>query len=132
MKIVKFLLLMSLAVISTASAFGQERFVNCTAAYLNNKLVVNEYSPEGRCELSKSASGELTVQTMSDATPTGKTNFKIAIRDGGTKTLLSFSDKIYQQLDIKTVLDKCSPGDAIVLLTTDDRYALPHNEILVK
>ena len=126
------LFLSVLCAATAATAFGQDRFVNCTAAYLDNKLVVNEYSPDGRCELNPSATGELTVQTMNDTTPTGKINFKIAIRDGNTKTLLSISDKTYQQVDIKTLLPKCRPGDSIVLLTMDDRYALPHNEILVK
>ena len=132
MNIVKMLFLVTFCATSVSTAFGQERFTNCAAAYLNNKLVVNEYSPEGHCELSKSATGELTVQTMNDTTPTGKTSFKIAIRDGNTKTLFSFSNKTYQQIDLKAVLDKCKPGDAVVLLTTGDQYALPHNEILVK
>ena len=132
MNIVKMLFLVAFCATTVSTTFGQERFTNCAAAYLNNKLVVNEYSPEGHCELSKSATGELTVQTMNDTTPTGKTSFKIAIRDGNTKTLFSFSNKTYQQIDLKAVLDKCKPGDAVVLLTTGDQYALPHNEILVK
>ena len=99
---------------------------------MDSKLVVNDYSPEGYCELSKSASGELTVQTMSDLVPIGKINFKLAIRDGNSKTLMSYSNKTYQEVDIKPLLAKCKPGDAIVLLTLDDRYALLHNEILVK
>jgi hypothetical protein len=45
---------------------------------------------------------------------------------------MSYSNKTYQEVDIKPLLAKCKPGDAIVLLTLDDRYALPHNEILVK
>jgi len=125
---------MSLLAFSAISAatFGQERFTNCTAAYLDNKLVVNDYSPDGHCEILKSATGELTVQTMNDTAPTGKTNFKIAIRDGNTKTLLSFSDKAYKEIPVEKILAKCQLGDAIVLLTLDNRYALPHNEILVK
>ncbi len=132
MNSLKLLLFLAVFAISASFAFGQEKFTNCTAAYLDNKLVVSEYSPTGFCEIGESASGELTVQTMDDTTPTGKTSFKIAIRDGGTKTLLSFSDKTYKEIPIKQVLAKCKPGDAIVLLTTDSRYALPHNEILIK
>ncbi len=119
-----------------SSSFGQERFTNCAAAFLDGKIVVNEYSPTGHCEMLKSATGELTVQTADlspeHCIPTGKIGFKIAIRDGNTKTLISFSDKTYKQLDIKPVLAKCKPGDSIVLLTTDDEFALPHSEILIK
>ncbi|MBK8568243.1 MAG: hypothetical protein IPN76_34295 [Saprospiraceae bacterium] len=132
MTCVKNLFFLTFIIVSISSAAGQDRFTNCAAAYLDSKLVVNDYSPEGYCELSKSASGELTVQTMSDLVPIGKINFKLAIRDGNSKTLMSYSNKTYQEVDIKPLLAKCKPGDAIVLLTLDDRYALPHNEILVK
>ena len=132
MTCIKNLFFLTFIIVSISSAAGQDRFTNCAAAYLDSKLVVNDYSPEGYCELSKSASGELTVQTMSDLVPIGKINFKLAIRDGNSKTLMSYSNKTYQEVDIKPLLAKCKPGDAIVLLTLDDRYALPHNEILVK
>lgn len=132
MTCVKNLFFLTFIIVSISSAAGQDRFTNCAAAYLDSKLVVNDYSPEGYCELSKSASGELTVQTMSDLVPIGKINFKLAIRDGNSKTLMSYSKKTYQEVDIKPLLAKCKPGDAIVLLTLDDRYALLHNEILVK
>ncbi|MCU0346839.1 MAG: hypothetical protein MUC59_07835 [Saprospiraceae bacterium] len=128
----KLLLFLTTFAFGASTAFGQDKFSNCTAAYLNNKLVVNEYSPDGYCEVLKTASGELTVQTMDDTAPTGKTSFKIAIRDGSTKTLCSISDKTYREIPIERVLAKCKPGDAIVLLTTNDRYSLPHNEIWVK
>ena len=135
MNIVKTVLTVAACAASTW-AFGQTRFTNCAAAFLDNKMVVNDYSPTGHCEIKQNAAGELTVQTANlspdNSIPTGKIGFKIAIRDGNTKTLISFSDKTFQQLDIKTVLAKCKPGDAIVLLTTNDEYALPHNEILVK
>ncbi len=136
MNILKMLFLVAVTAATSLTACGQTGFSNCAAAFLDTKMVVNDYSPSGHCEISKSASGELTVQTANlssdGGVPTGKIGFKIAIRNGNTKTLLSFSDKTYKQLDIKTVLAKCKPGDAIVLLTTDDEFALPHNEILVK
>ncbi|MBI5916610.1 MAG: hypothetical protein HY842_14630 [Bacteroidetes bacterium] len=136
MNILKILFLVAVCAGITPTAFGQHPFTNCSAAFLDNKIVVNQYTDQGHCELPKSANGELTVQTANlspdNNFPTGKMSFRIAIRDGNTKTLFSFSDKTYKQVDIKTVLAKCRPGDAIVLLTTDDQYALPHNEILVK
>ena len=136
MKSIKMLLCLAFFAATITSAFGQKQFSNCAAAFVDTKMVVNDYSPTGHCEITTSASGELTVQSANlnsdGGVPTGKIGFRIAIRDGNTKTLLSFSDKTYKQLDIKTVLAKCKAGDAIVLLTTDDEFALPHNEILVK
>lgn len=136
MNFLKMLFLVAVCAAPLSSAFGQKQFTNCAAAFLDSKMVVNDYSPSGHCELTKSASGELSVQTANltsdGGVPTGKIGFRIAIRDGNTQTLLSYSDKTFKQLDIKTVLAKCKPGDSIVLLTTNDEFALPHSEILVK
>ena len=116
-------------------AFSQEAFQNCTAAFLDNKIVVDDYSPTGKCGLAANATGQLTVCTA-DLSPTSsravdKINFKIAIRDHQTKTLVMYSNENYRQVDIQKILSKCRKGDHIVLLTLDNRYALPHNEILV-
>ncbi len=136
MNFIKMLFLIAICSAPISSAFGQKQFTNCAAAFLDNKMVVDDYSPTGHCEIAKSATGELSVQTANlssdGGVPTGKIGFKIAIRDGNTKTLFSFSDKTYKQVDIKTVLAKCKAGDAIVLLTTDAEFALPHSEILIK
>lgn len=129
-----FCLLLTFA--ATLSALGQERFTNCAAAFIDQRMVVDEYTPDGKCKISAAATGQLTVQTADlspeRSVPTGKIEFRIAIRDGHTKTLLSFSDQVYQQIDVRQVLDKCRPGDTIVLMTVKDRYSLPHHEISVE
>ena len=61
-----------------------------------------------------------------------KISFKIILRDGATKTLLSYSDTTYEGIDIQKVLGKCKKGDAILISLVKDQYALPHNEILVE
>ncbi len=112
------------------SAFSQ----SCTAAFLDNKIVVDEYTTTGKCSLPATATGKLTVCTA-DLSPTSsvavdKITFKIAIRNQ-TNTLVMYSDKDFREVDIQKVLSKCRKGDHIVLLTLDNGYALPHNEILV-
>jgi hypothetical protein len=115
---------------------AQNRFNNCSAAFLSQKMIVDDYSPEGKCVLKNTASGELTVNTatydnnkwqMGD-----KISFKLTIRDGKTKTLLSFSDATYTEIDVKKILTKCQKGDFILISIIKDEYALPHNEILVE
>ena len=125
-------------VLSSTALFGQSNdFTNCTAVLLNNKMVVNEYTPTGKCELSIDAKGVFTVQPVSlsdngSAEPQGKHRFKIAIRDFNTKTMISFSDQTYMEIDASKVLSQCRKGDAIVFITLDRQLALPHNEVLVK
>lgn len=97
---------------------------------------MDEYSPKGKCVLPATATGKLTVCTV-DLSPTtskivDRIPFRVAIRDKNTKTLLAFSSEEVKQVDVKTVLAKCKKGDHIVLLTVDDTYAMPHNEILVQ
>ena len=121
------------------AAFGaqaQNNFNNCAAAFLNNKMVVNEYSTMGKCVVSATATGELSLSTV-DLSPTeskavDRIGFKIAIRDQNTKTLTMFAGEDFKQVDIQKVLAKCKKGDHIVLLTLDAQYALPHNEMLVQ
>jgi hypothetical protein len=112
-----------------------EPFTECSAAFVGNRVVVDDYSPTGKCKLKHTATGTLTVQTvmLNEQQMKGvkKLNFKVAIRDKATGTLLLFSDQTYREVAVQQVLAKCRPGDHIVLLTTNNHYALPHNEILV-
>ena len=114
-------------------SYGQQV---CSAAFLDNKIVVNEYTPTGKCSLSLTARGELTVATaelsLKESKPVENLPFKIAIRDENTKTLTMFSGEDYRKIEVQQVLAKCKKGDSIVLLTLEKQYALPHNEILVK
>lgn len=108
----------------------------CSAAFLDNKLVVDAYTPTGKCRLPLTARGELTVATadlsLESSKPVERLPFKIAIRDENTKTLTMFSGEDYRKIEVQQVLVKCKKGDSIVLLTLERQYALPHNEILVK
>lgn len=112
-------------------------FTNCTAVLLNNKMVVNEYTPTGKCELAIDAKGTFTVQPVSlqdkgVVIPQGKRSFKIAIKDSNTKTLTAFSDQTYTEIEVSKVLSQCKKGDHIVFITLDRDLALPHSEVLVK
>ncbi len=115
---------------------AQNKFNNCSAVFLNQKLVVDDYSPTGKCVVKSTDTGQLTVSTATfenDKWLAGdKIDFKITVRDGRTKTMLSFSDATYQTIDIKKVLAKCQKGDYILISIVKDEYALPHNEILVE
>ena len=116
--------------------FAQQKFSNCTAIFLNQKMVVDDYKPNGKCQVQTSDLGTLTVSTVvfeNDVwRAVDKIPFKITIRDGGTKTLLSYSDKTYKEIDMKTVLSQCRKGDFILISVLKNEYALPHNEIEVK
>ncbi|GAB4029987.1 hypothetical protein [Spirosoma gilvum] len=121
--------------VSTFS-FGQQAFNNCSAAFLGNKMIVDQYTPKGKCSVSATATGKLTVNTV-DLSPTESKAvepipFIVAIRDKNSQTLTRYSKGEVKRVNIQNVLAKCRKGDHIVLLTVDNQYALPHNEILVR
>jgi len=127
------------AIVGTFFSIGclaQQVFNTCSAAFLNNKMVVDQYTTTGQCRLATTASGELTLQTVS-LSPTEskgieKLPFRVAIRDKATKTLVLVTKEEITQIEVQTVLAKCRKGDSIVLLTLEHQYALPHNEIVVQ
>ena len=124
-----------LLLMSSGISHAQKAFSTCSAAFIDKKMVVDEYSTKGKSALSSLAKGTLTVCTADISSvstkPVEKIHFKVAIRDKQTRTLMMYSDQIFDQLNIQDVLKKCRKGDHIVLMTTDSQYALPHNEILV-
>lgn len=130
------LFLVLLCTILGTSALAQGTFTSCSAAFVDSKMVVDTYSPTGKCLLATTATGDLTVQTVelsaADSKAIDKIDFKVAIRDKATGTLHLFSNETYRQLPVQRVLASCKKGDHIVLLTLDNRYALPHNEIQVR
>ncbi|MEZ0484638.1 hypothetical protein [Fibrella aquatica] len=130
------LLLTSLGIGLSTSCRAQDSFNNCSAAFVGEKMVVTAYTPTGTCQLPANATGTLTVQTVSlsatESKAIDKIDFRVAIRDKSTGTLHQYSNETYREVPVQRVLARCKKGDQIVLLTVDDRYALPHNEILVK
>lgn len=136
MKKVNVLFTILILFVFAASAQAQGSFNSCTGAFLDKKLVVDEYTTTGKCILSQTATGELTVCTAElspqSSIPKDEIEFKIAIRDKNTGTLTMYSGDTFKRIDIEKVMAQCTPGDHIVLLTMSRDYALPHNEILVK
>lgn len=116
--------------------YSQENFNNCSAVFLNGKMIVENYDMDSKAKISILAKGELTAATaeLGDnySKMVDKFPFSVAIKDKNTGTLMMYSNKTYMKIDIEEVLKKCKKGDWIVILTTKDEYALPHNDILVE
>jgi hypothetical protein len=121
--------------LSTMS-LAQGKFSSCSAAFVGNTRLVDMFKASGQCRLPASAKGELSVCTVAlsptKSTPIRKIGFTLAVRDSVTQTVHLFSKKTFRQIPVQHVLSTCKKGDRILLITTDNRYALPHNEILVQ
>jgi hypothetical protein len=119
---------------------AQERFSSCSAVFLNDHMIVEEYSTTAKAKISKDAIGWISARavTLGDlakgekkAEITQKIEFGVAIKDANTGTIVLFSPKEFKKIEAEKVLEKCKKGDTIIIMTTDNTYALPHNEILV-
>lgn len=121
---------------ATTGLLGQNPFNDCAAICLDKVALVKDYSPRGTCEIELDATGTLAAYTVelseTAITPKKHIRFKVAIEDAATKTLWLFSEETFKKIPVEKILAKCKKGDVIRLLTVDNTYALPHNEILVK
>ena len=122
-------------VLFCSKSFAQKAFTNCAAAFLDEKMIVGEYSAKAKASIPLTAQGELSVGTVSLSEKQIKLidnfAFSIAIKDKETGTLMIFSKENYAKINIQKILSRCHKGDSIVILTLNNEYALPHNEILV-
>jgi hypothetical protein len=122
-------------VLFCSKSFAQKAFSDCPAAFLDKKMIVKEYSHKAKASISLSARGELSVGTVALSEKGNKLMdnfaFSIAIKDKATGTLMLFSKEHFAKIDIRKILSRCQKGDSIVILTLNNEYALPHNEILV-
>jgi hypothetical protein len=135
MKKEKSTMVILLTILYAHFGFGQNNFSDCSAAFLNSKMIVNEYSPSGKCTVSIHEKGNLTVNTVKLSSIKTKITdaimFQVAIKDKETGTLILVSKEQIKKVAIESILSKCKKGDHIVLLTINRKYSLPHNEILV-
>ncbi len=115
--------------------YSQEKFTNCSAAFLDGKMIVEHYDDTTKAKIAITTKGELTAATAelgeNCAKIIDKFSFGVAIKDKNTGTIMLYSNKTYKKFNIEDALKLCKKGDWIVILTTKDEYALPHNEILV-
>lgn len=116
-------------------SFAQEPYANCSAVFLNNKMLVEEYSDTAKCKISIDAKGEMVAATVElhkdNSRLVEKFSFSVAVKDKDTGTMMLLTKEPIKKIEVEKVLAKCRKGDKIVVLTTENEFALPHNEILV-
>lgn len=119
---------------------AQDLYNSCSAAFLNDQMIVEEYSTTAKAKISKEATGWISAGAVNlgDVSKgekkfeiTDKFEFGVAIKDANTGTIMLFSPKAYKKIEAEKVLAKCKKGDSIIIMTTNNTFALPHNEILV-
>ena len=106
---------------------------NCAAIIYNGKMLVDSYSPSGKCILSADQTGTISAATVElsekGGTPKKAIEFQVAIKNTMTNTLWMYSREILDEVRFEDVLAKCQKGDKIVILTVDQEYSLTHHEI---
>lgn len=110
-----------------------ERFTDCAAIFVDGKMLVDDYSPNGQCVLGIQDKGEITIPAVKlngeGAMAKELLKFRVAIKHVETNTLLMLDDQLYEKIDFEEIKATCQPGDHLIFLLEDDRYILPHHEI---
>lgn len=105
----------------------------CAAILYKGNVLVDDYSPKGRCFLEKGMTGKLSISTVSlseTATIPQKTlKFHVAIKNKDTNTLFMITKEAILEIELEDILKQCKRGDIIVFLTVDKQYSLTHHEI---
>lgn len=108
-------------------------YSDCAVILYNGKMLVDKYSPEGKCRLKADMKGTISVSNVDltgDSVRTkDKLKFFVAIKNIETNTLFLMTKTSVQEIKYEDVLKQCSPGDVIVILTDNKKYNLTHNEI---
>lgn len=134
----KMIVVFMVAVIS--DSYGQDSFSSCSAVFLNDQMIVEEYSASSKAKISKDAQGWISAGAVSLGNVskgekkfeiTEKIEFGVAIKDANSGTIILFSPKEFKKIEAEKVLAKCQKGDSIIIMTTDNTFSLPHNEIVV-
>lgn len=120
-------------VIAQETTENNEYYSDCAAIFFKGEMLVDEYSPSGKCKLEQGMEGTLSLSAVElndlGGKPTKKLSFQIAIKNPKTNTLYMYSDKVFESVQLEDILKKCTVGDHIIFLTTDQRYNLAHHEI---
>ncbi|MEL6649972.1 MAG: hypothetical protein AAFQ87_04120 [Bacteroidota bacterium] len=119
-----------------ASLWAQGDFSTCAAVYLNDNMLISEYSPRGESKVSLNAQGQLRLRKI--VAPKDKwevsgpsQEFRVAIKDKQTGSLVMLDDRRYRSLELSEILAFCEAGDKIMILATDRSLGIPGSEILV-
>lgn len=108
-------------------------FNECAAIFYKDKMLVNEYSPEGICKLEEGMRGKLKVCSVSLSENGVKKvkdiGFKVAIKDGRTNTIWMYSEQTYFEIELDEILKRCRFEDKLIFMTVDRKYSLPHHEV---
>ncbi|MEL7531983.1 MAG: hypothetical protein AAFN10_11770 [Bacteroidota bacterium] len=115
---------------------AQSDFSNCAAVYLDNDMIITEYSPKGVSKVSLEDKGSLQLRIVNAPDGNWKITgsaqeFRVAIRDQKTGTLVMYGDQAYRRLELSELLAKCQAGDHILILSTNRELGITGAEILI-
>jgi len=117
-----------------SSSIDQNLYNECLAIMHDGQMLVDEYSPRGKCVISKNATGSYRVSAieLSDNSPVvekEQASFMVGIRDSRTNTIWMLTKEPVLKINIEDAIAKCGKEDQIMLMTVDQKYSLSHHVI---
>lgn len=121
-----------------AIPFGAEiskNYQNCAAIFFNDKLLVNHFSPNGECRITRDQKGELKVSTVKisddNVEQIKDIPFRVAIKNIETNTMYLLHTEDVMTADFQEILQYCETNDQLVILTRSQLYNLTYHNIII-
>ena len=109
---------------------------DCAAIFFDGKYLVDDIVPKGKCELFPNMAGPLTVVSVTfsndGAEPIKDIAFHIAIKNNRTNTIWMFTKEAVLEIYLQDIIEKCEPGDSLIIMPADQQYSLSQHEIVLQ
>ncbi len=134
-------LFLFIALISTSQSTDFIDFTRATpyragaAILIDGKICDKNYFVEGQPRLAQGMTGTITIASVTASCgggiPINNISFQVAIKNELTNTIWVYTKENVSEVKLEDILKKCSPGDRIIFMPVNQKYALPKHEMAV-
>ena len=111
------------------------KYRDCAAIFFDGKYLVDDIVPKGKYELFPNMAGPLTsasvIFTNDGTEPIKDIAFQIAIKNNRTSTIWMFTKEAVLEIYLQDIIEKCEPGDSLIIMPADQQYPLSQHEIVL-
>lgn len=111
---------------------------SCSVVCLDDRWIPESYNVGAKTIINYESEGVISVHETNAVSDRDNYNredfisFKVAIFKDKYDTMISYSDKSYEKVDVQKVLSQCERGDEIIIILDDpDKFSLPHHRIKI-
>ena len=117
-----------------SSAHGCGTYIQSAGIYLDDKPLFDGLNASGNRLLDLEEKGYISVNTIRKVfdkiVTDAKVEFVIAVQDERTGTQRIVDLNVHEKISIQELRKYINPGDNIIIMTTDQKIALPNHKLI--